>query len=155
VVTGQRCDRCKGWHVLGGTTAPVSRQARRSAEDEATRLAVFERDGWCCVCCGQSVIGRPHSAGHRQRASQGGPYTPTNLITLLGFGTGLTADDHHRRIDTRRRPEDELRGLTVRSTSDPALIPVQIVTPAGALRKVWLTPDSKYADHPPKEGVAA
>jgi 5-methylcytosine-specific restriction endonuclease McrA len=90
-----------------------------------TRNAVYERDDWCCACCGTCVIDRPHSVGHRLRRSQGGGHEVTNLLTFLGYGNGLTTDDHHQRIDQRRDHRDEDKGLTVRSGTDPALTPVR------------------------------
>jgi 5-methylcytosine-specific restriction endonuclease McrA len=90
-----------------------------------TRNAVYRRDGWRCVCCGQPTEGRPHSVGHRKRRSQGGSNEAANLLTFLGWGNGLTGDDdHHWRIDQRRDARDEDKGLTVRSFNDPALVRV-------------------------------
>ena len=65
---------CGGWHVRSAASAarhPLP-AGSDTGPDRATRELVYERDGWACVCCGQSVIGRPYSLGHRKRRSQGG-----------------------------------------------------------------------------------
>ena len=123
--------------------APVSRGS--TGPDAKTREAVYERDRWRCVCCGTPVKGRPHSIGHRKRRSQGGRHEMPNLVTFLGWGNGLTgAEDHHYRIDQRRNPADEDRGLTVRSYKNPADVPVRLWDG----RLVFLTTDGGLSDSP-------
>ena len=118
--------------------------------DEGTvRRLVLERDGFRCVCCGESILGRHYSLGHRRRASQGGLFTPSNLLVFLGWGGELC----HGRIDSRRDPQDELNGLTVRSYDDPALVPVTVATPDGP-GLFWLTDDASRVDYPPSGDVA-
>jgi hypothetical protein len=135
---------------------PVPRR-RDTGPDKETRLAVYERDGWACACCGLSVIGLPHSVGHRKRRSQGGTNDPSNLLTFLGFGNGLTADDHHWRIDRREKPLDEKRGYTVRSWQDPALVPVTYMSSPADEDGVryWLTDDAGRATEAPEGAGAA
>ena len=116
---------------------------------DAVRRLVLERDGYSCVCCGISVIGRPYSLQHRKRRSQGGGNDPTNLVTVLGSGTTFC----HERIDSRRDPEDEAKGYTVRSWDDPALIPVMLFSEHGSGITAWLLPDGSYGYEAP-EGVA-
>jgi hypothetical protein len=115
-----------------------------------TRRAVYERDGWACVCCGVSVIGRVHSLQHRKRRSQGGDNSPENLLTVLGDGTRGC----HARIDSRIDPHDEAAGYTVRSFEDPALVPVMVASEHGSGALMWPTDDGRWSDIPPVEEVA-
>lgn len=133
---------------------PRTPRRRDTGPDAKTRTLVYERDGYACVCCGISIIGRPHSVGHRKRRSQGGTNDPSNLLTFLGFGNGLTREDHHWRIDRREDEHDEAKGYTVRSYDDPALIPVMVMSPGGSGVLVWATPDGRWSEVPP-EGAAA
>jgi hypothetical protein len=128
---------------------------RDAGPSPKVRLQVYKRDGYTCQCgCGISVIGKPHSAGHRKRRSQGGSHTPENLLTFLGWGNGLTGDeDHHRRVDMRVTPDDEARGLTVRSHQDPALVPLRAWR-EGVLTNQWLTGDGRRADEDPRTAAA-
>ena len=130
-------------------------QARRDTGPSArTRKAVYERDGWSCACCGTPVVTRPHSVGHRKRRSQGGSNNMDNLLTFLGLGVNpLDPGDHHARIDSRRDPSDEARGLTVRSWKDPALVPVRLFSPDGP--EMWALADGTYSAVPPEGAVAA
>ena len=84
---------------------------------------------------------------HRQRRSQGGSLCKANLVTALGFGTGLVADDHHFRIDSRSNPKDEIRGLTVRSHQNPHLVPVYAPFGRGD-DELYLTCDGEWSDTP-------
>jgi hypothetical protein len=137
---------CGGWHL----TEPE----RDTGPDKATREAVYERDGYACVCCGASVLGRPRSLGHRLRRSQGGSNAASNLLTFLGRGDGSTGqDDHHKRIDNRTDPHDEARGLTVRSGTDPATVPVMIHGEQGG-SLVYLTDDFEYTSAAPRRDAA-
>lgn len=124
---------CKGWHLerIQEASQPVRTVPRDTGPDRKTRALVLARDGHACVCCGESVLRRPHSIGHRLRASQGGKLLLTNLLTFLGLGNGMVADDHHHRIDQRKEPQDEIRGYTVRSRTDPSSVPVFYAAPAG------------------------
>ena len=132
------------------------RPGKDTGPDEATRKKVYARDGWRCICgCNTPIARRPHSVGHRKRRSQGGGNELTNLLTFLGLGINpFDPDDHHARIDSRKDPRDEDRGLTVRSKNDPALIPVILTGADGIDERYWLTPDGRYDPEPP-EGVTA
>jgi len=112
------------FHVRQAGDGVVQLRPGDTGPDAATRQAVRERDGFACVCCGTSIIGRPSSIGHRKRRSQGGTNSLSNLLTFLGFGDGRTADDHHWRIDKRIDPMDELHGYTVRREGNPLLVSV-------------------------------
>lgn len=140
------CRVCGGIHVSLPRKAPAPRKAPSyTGPSETVRKLVLERDDYRCVCCGLSVIGQQYSLQHRLRRSQGGDSTPVNLVTVLGTGT----TGHHARIDSRRDPHDEARGYTVRSWDDPALVPVMIMSAAGAGALVWLTPEGTYSTEPP------
>jgi hypothetical protein len=131
------------------------RRRRDTGPSAKVRLQVYERDGYRCACCGQSVVGRPRSVGHRKRRSQGGTNDMSNLVTFLGYGNGMTGDeDHHYRIDRRVDPLDEERGLTVRRHLDPALVPVKTRREDGSWLAEWLTGDGKRVTERP-EGAAA
>lgn len=121
------------------------RRSKDTGPSAATRKLVLERDGHACVCCGRTVLGQPYSLQHRKRRSQGGDNSPCNLITVLGTGTTLC----HERIDSRRDPEDEAKGYTVRSWGDPALIPVMVFSGHGSGVLAWLTPEGGYAYEAP------
>jgi hypothetical protein len=130
---------------------PKSR--RDTGPSAKTRKAVYERDGNCCVCCGTELAGRPRSAGHRKRRAQGGGNETSNLLTFLGLGVNpFDLDDHHARIDSRRDPEDEAKGYTVRSWGDPAAVPVMIASQYGVT--VWLDDAGEYSFAPPGEAAA-
>lgn len=148
---------CGGWHVVSPPVpvraVPMARR-RDTGPDQKTRLAVYERDGWACACCGTPVDKRPHSVGHRKRRSQGGSNRMSNLLTFLGLGVNpADPDDHHARIDSRRRPSDEANGYTVRSYQDPALVAVR--RRAGALPQEWLTDDGRCLEEAPEATVSA
>ena len=130
----------------GMCRAPAGPHSRYCAACREIRALVLDRDGYVCFCCGEPVMGQRYSLGHRLRASQGGKAIPSNLIILLGWG----GEACHGRIDSRRDPRDEERGLTVRSWQDPAQVPVQLVTGA----EVWLWDDGRYHKEGP-QGVAA
>jgi hypothetical protein len=119
--------------------------------DPAVAAAAARRDGWMCVCCGEPIAGRPHSAGLR---SEHGPADDLrNVLTFLGLGINpLDPDDHHARIDSRVDPNDEARGLTVRGWQNPADVSVMLGD-SGAL--VWLTDDGEYSLAPPDWPVAS
>jgi hypothetical protein len=114
------------------------------------RRLVLERDGYACVRCGQSVIGRPYSLQHRQRRSQSGSNSPSNLVVLCGTGT----TGCHEQVDSRRDPADEARGYTVRSWDEPGLIPVMVFSPHGSGVTVWLAEDGAYIFEAPAGEVA-
>ena len=131
---------------VAGKSAP----RRETGPDRKTRTLVLERDGYACVCCGRSVIGQPYSLQHRKRRSQGGGNSPSNLVTVLGTGT----TGCHERIDSRRDPEDEAKGYTVRSWDDPALIPVMVFSEHGSGVTAWLSGDGRYLFDGPEVDAA-
>ncbi len=145
--------RCGLVHVNQPAAPPNPN--RNSGPSPAVRALCMARDGHACVCCGISVIGRPHSLGHRLRASQQGKPVPSNLLTLLGLGTNpLDPDDHHARIDSRRDPSDEAKGYSLRSYQDPLLVPVTVFSASGSGIPLWLSDDGRYLPDFPGEAAA-
>ena len=134
-----------------GPSAGRKTAARDTGPSRKVRALVLERDGHACVCCGQSVTGRPYSLQHRKRRSQGGSNSPSNLVVVLGTGT----TGCHERIDSRRDPHDEARGYTVRSWQNPALVPVMIFSEGGSGVTAWLTDAGTYAFEAPAERRAS
>jgi hypothetical protein len=129
---------------------------RNSGPSPAVRALCLSRDGYACVCCGFSIIGRPHSLGHRLRAGQSGKPVPSNLLTYLGLGVNsLDPDDHHARIDSRRDPSDEAKGYSLWSWQSPLLVPVTVFSPHGPGMTLWLTADGTYSTDPPEGAEAA
>lgn len=136
--------RCGGWHVR-----PAGPSAG-TGPNRSTRLTVLRRDGYACVRCGISVVGRPYSLQHRKRRSQGGTNSPSNLIVLCGTGT----TGCHEQADSRRDWHDEAKGYTVRSGQDPARVGVMIFSPHGSGVTKWLSEDGAYLDEAPGELAA-
>jgi hypothetical protein len=128
---------------------------RDTGPDARTRAAVYRRDGNMCVCCGTPLAGRLRSVGHRKRRSQGGSNETSNLLTFMGLGINpFDPDDHHARIDSRRNPEDEAKGYTVRSYGDPAATSVMIASQHRSGVTVWLDDCGEYSFAPPGEAAA-
>lgn len=120
----------------------------------ATRKTVLERDNYACVCCGQSIIGRPYSLQHRRARKMGGsrlPWidSPQNLLTVLGSAT----TGCHARME-RRGQADKDKGYVVSEWPevDPQFIPVDVVTEFGPAR-VWLTADGGLSNDPLVEAL--
>jgi hypothetical protein len=108
---------------------------RRSAPKDTgpsrtTRRLVLERDGYACVCCGQSVIGRRYSLQH--------------LLTVLGTGT----TGCHLRIDSRAHPRDEAKGYTVRSGQDPHSVSVMVFSEDGSRVTRFPACNGQWSDQP-------
>jgi len=136
------------FHVREAGAGVVQLRPGDTGPDPATRQAVRERDGFACVCCGTSIIGRPSSTGHRKRRSQGGTNSLSNLLTFLGYGDGRTADDHHWRIDKRIDPMDELHGYTVRRAGNPLLVSVMYFERDGSGLERYLHDDGSLEAWP-------
>lgn len=143
------------WHLREPAAAPARPAAPRdTGPDRVTREAVYIRDGRACVCCNTPIDGQPHSVGHRKRRSQGGGNGMSNLLTFLGSGSNpLDPDDHHARIDSRRNPQDEIKGFTVRSFRDPARIPVRYTERSGSWIAMYLDDEGNLSPDAP--GAAA
>ncbi len=145
--------QCGGWHVALPKAAAVraAKPPRCTGPDRLTRETVLERDGYACVCCGRSVLGQRYSLQHRQRRSQGGTSCTCNLLTVLGDGTR----GHHFRIDSRKNPEDEARGYTVRSGQDPAAVSVMVFDASGGGASMFPTCDGEWSTAAPEGRDAA
>jgi hypothetical protein len=117
---------------------------RMVTEVSGLRGLVLERDGYACVCCGQSVIDQAYSIRLRKPASQGGKAVPENLITLLGRG----CESHRGRVELCRDPADAVKGYRLSAGQDPLLVPVSYGRPAGPAR-FWLLADGTRTAAPP------
>lgn len=128
--------------ACGMCRAPLGRGERFYCRPcQEVRILVISRDLGLCVPCGEPVApGQPYSLAHRLRRSQGGLAVASNLILAHGLGGQAC----HGRIDFRRDPRDEARGLTLRSWQDPAAVPVVL---AGG-RRVLLSDSGRYRDLP-------
>lgn len=87
-----------------------------AAESRAAYAAVKERSFGLCEICGKVRATEVH---HRLHRSQGGRDAASNLLHVCGWGNhtgchGLAHSD----------PERYAAGWAVKSTSDPALVPV-------------------------------
>lgn len=121
---------------------------------QKVRDQVKDRDGYCCVACGVSIIGRPYSLQHRRARKAGGARIswigqPQNLITVCG--TATTPDCHLTRMESRPSDAKDL-GYVISEWPeiDPRFIPVTVVTEFGKAR-VWLTPDGGLSNDPPPD----
>jgi hypothetical protein len=151
VVAGEERQHAPRRLVKDGTKTPAARllvvrmpmrKVRRNLGPSlAVRRLVLARDGFSCVCCGTSIIGRRYSL--LRRASQG-PDTPENLITVLGWGT----EDCCGRIYLFRVRADKAKGYRLAAGEDPANKPMVIVTEDGGAL-VWLTASGTYSTGPP------
>jgi hypothetical protein len=121
------------------------RTAREAEPSRAVRMLVMARDGWCCRRCGKSVIGLPYSVSPRKLRSHEGESSPSGLILLCGTETLLCRGYVHSHI-----AESYQAGWLVRSTQDPALVPVII---AGGI-SVWLDDSGTYSVEEPPAGAA-
>ncbi len=106
----------------------------------AVRRLVLARDGFACVCCSRSVLGRPYAIQLRKPSDRGGSASPENLITVLA--------ECGERISFRRDRTDEARGYSLRRWEEPALVPVAYASPAGPA-VAWLLPDGDRSAEAP------
>jgi hypothetical protein len=124
-----------------GKQQAMRKGRRNTGPNLAVRKLVLERDGFSCVCCGTSIIGRRYSL--LRRASQR-PDTPENLITVLGWGT----EDCCGRICLFRTRADKAKGYQLAAGEDPASEPIVVfIDDGGAL--MWLTASGTYSTEPP------
>ena len=90
---------------------------------QKTRDLVLARDNWQCVGCGTAVGGgfTWWSIQHRVARGVGGTNDIVNLVALCGSATSKGC---HRTCEDRNEEMHD-RGLWLRSTEDPALVPVR------------------------------
>jgi hypothetical protein len=122
------------WHL----SAP----ARDTGPSQAVRRLVLRRDSFACAGCGKSVAGIDYSIQHRIARGMGGTSraeanSPANLVLLCGSAT--TPDSCHLACEDRKTAMRR-RGLWLKSTEVPALVPVEYATPGGPVR-YFLLPD--------------
>lgn len=88
---------------------------------KACRTIVEVRAGLNCERCNVYVHVRGLTMHHRVKLSQGGLWTPQNVVRLCGHGT--TRDGCHCWVE--HNPDDaEVEGFHVRPWNDPATIPI-------------------------------
>jgi hypothetical protein len=138
------------WQVsMSQRITPLRLPPRRPSTSR--QRAALMRDGYGCVCCGASVLNRPYSVGYRKRDVRGSSDSMTNLLTFLGHGVNAQDPlDHYARIRSRCSPRDEDHGYTVRSTDDPALVPVMVTSPGRLSAGLWLAADGTYSAESPE-----
>lgn len=107
-----------------GRPCPMSGKPPFVWDERSTRAAVPNRSGGYCEYC----HGRGTEMHHRVARSQGGRWTPANILHLCH-------QDHHDFTFVRRALGYEL-GVLLHRNAIPAEVPVR--TPAGLL---WLSDD--------------
>ena len=128
-------------------TAATRRPKRDTGPDHATRIRVYERDGYCCVACGRSVeFDLWRSIQHRVARGVGGGNDLTNLATLCGSATSAGC---HQRAESRDEDMHQ-KGYWLRSNENPAEIPIWLVTEFSS-RWVLLTADGHREDYYPDD----
>lgn len=94
---------------------------RQSRQEMWCRNVVCNRASVYCERCGAHIAVRGLTMHHRVKASQGGPWTPQNIVRLCGHGT--TPDGCHCWVE--HNPNDaEVEGFHVRPWVDPATVPI-------------------------------
>lgn len=94
----------------------MNRRYRATGPDQATRDAVYGRDGWCCALCGTSD--GPFSVHHRLPRGRGGDNRLSNLVLLCDFG------GCHDTVVESARANATLSGWLVRTGFDPQDVPI-------------------------------
>lgn len=101
-------------------------------EREARRI-VAERCGGRCERCGVPQ----YTCHHRRKKSQGGPWSPSNLLAVCGHGTAGC----HGEIEANPMWA-HARGLWLRAGELPEVTPVELFG-----RWVLLTDDGEYCEY--------
>jgi hypothetical protein len=130
----KRLARTSGLPRTGGLSrvTPMTRTAwkrkpvRDTGPTRKVRALVLARDGFACVGCNKSVVGRPYSLQHRVARGMGGTSradagSPVNLIVLCG---SATSPGGCHLLAEQRDPVMHERGLWLNSWEDPAAEPV-------------------------------
>lgn len=92
-------------------------RAERHPVPLGVRRIVRARSGYVCEACGQDEATMIH---HRKLRSQGGTNDPSNLLHV----SAVCHDRLHKNLDGKSYD----RGLLVRRSDDPALVPVVVFT---------------------------
>lgn len=104
----------------------VGRPARTSrkltaAERETRSIVAVRSGGWCETRIPGVCLGRATNMQHRKNRSQGGKWCPTGILHCCGSGT--TGCHGYMHASPAVATE---AGWTVRSTRDPATVPVRL-----------------------------
>ena len=151
---------CGSWHLrripLGTRTVKPAKPPADTGPSRSVRALVMTRDGFACVRCGQSTIGRPHSIQHRLSRGSGGTSdprvnSPSNLILLCGSATTLC----HGEVTANLDRHDLAAGYRLESWQDPERESVLYVSEYGSGQAAWLLPDGGLAFDEPDWGAAA
>jgi hypothetical protein len=123
------------------TRSPV----RYRGPSDATRRAVLERDGYCCVCCGQSVRGRRYSLQLRGSLGSSGRCDPaatamSNLVTMAGSATTGCRSRVESWLGPDDGREDSRKGYRLGADQDARAVPVWYARERWAGWR-WLTDD--------------
>jgi hypothetical protein len=129
-----------------GTGRP---SAPKPAWPPKIRAAILARDDYCCVCCGQSILGQRYSIQDRDARGMGGTLDPANNrmsngITMPGSGTTLC----HGRVEDHDDPEDGPKGYRLENGQSPLSTPVWYVREFTA-QWLWLADDGQLLDYNP------
>jgi hypothetical protein len=101
---------------LTSKTRAKKQGPKHDPAEKETRRIVAARSGGMCEICG---VKRAESMHHRKNRSQGGPWSPSNIVHLDGDGT---TGCHG--IVTNTRPEYYSAGWCVKGWQVPAEVPV-------------------------------
>lgn len=104
------------------------------------RAALWIRSQGLCESCGQPLPEKGWHAHHRLRAAHGRLDTLPNLVALHPLCHVNAPQAVHQRTGWAKD-----RGLLVKSTEDPAVMPLTLANG----RRVWLSDDGTYLDVPP------
>lgn len=86
-----------------------SKRARACDISQAVKKRVWERDGGCCVVCGNNYNVMPNA--HYISRARGGLGVEENIVTLC---TELTPNKCHRKFDFGTAEEQEEIGLKIK-----------------------------------------
>jgi 5-methylcytosine-specific restriction endonuclease McrA len=149
---------CTGWHLKRNpvTAGITAKPPSDTGPSRSVRALVMCRDGYACVRCGQSTIGRPHSIQHRCARQSGGTSdlkanSPANLILLCGSATTMC----HGEVTANEDPHDLAAGYRLESWQDPERESVLYVSEYGSGQAAWLLPDGSLAFESPFGEAAA
>lgn len=101
---------------------PFRRDVTEAVPESAGRRIVRERSGGLCeLALPDLCMGRAAGAHHRKNRSQGGTWSPSNLLDACGSGT----TGCHGWVTTNPTKANEL-GLALKSYQDPLEVPAMM-----------------------------